>query len=92
MLPFTLDHELRENLEIERMLVELKKPTRRINEPDPIDAHQHLVNAMGKQMALAVDKMIMDSLKETSLETTTNAKKWEDTIMDTSSLNFNIDC
>ena len=91
MLPFTLDHELRENLEIERMLVELKKPTRRINKPDPMDAQQYLVNAMAKQIALSVDKMIMDSLKETYLETTTNVKKWEDTIMGTSPLNFNID-
>jgi hypothetical protein len=31
MLPFSLDIELRENVEIERMMTELKKPTKNKN-------------------------------------------------------------
>ena len=66
MLPFTLDHELRENLEIERMLVELKKPTRKIEES--FDAYEFYMKNVGRMMAIQADKMMLDTLNGSATE------------------------
>jgi len=68
MLPFSLDIELRENVEIERMLTELKKPTKKQKRYG--DSLQTIIaKQMVEEIKNEVDKVILKSLIESAKNT-----------------------